>query len=114
MATVDESIRHLLRRAGQRAVELALEECDELFAGQDFLWRVRFALHMITNRREDRLLFDHQLKIARLLGWQPKDAGETSEMLLDLARFRAAFPEAYLQWKARAGRAPAPADQPAT
>src|SRR3546814_2944683 len=33
---------------------LTKHECDELFAGQDFLWRVRFALHMLTGRHEDR------------------------------------------------------------
>src|SRR3546814_11705254 len=41
---------------------LTKHECDELFAGQDFLWRVRFALHMLTGRHEDRLLFDHQIR----------------------------------------------------
>jgi hypothetical protein len=41
--------------------------------------------------------------------------GREQEMLLDIARFRAAFPEAYSQWsKARAGRGATPADQPAT
>ena len=32
--------------------------------GQSFLWRVRFALHVLTGRREDRILFDHQTKLA--------------------------------------------------
>lgn len=48
---------------------LTKQECDELFAGQDFLWRVRFALHMVTGRHEDRLLFDHQIRIASLFGY---------------------------------------------
>ncbi|MDB5968955.1 MAG: glnD [Hydrocarboniphaga sp.] len=52
---------------------LTKTECDELFAGQDFLWRVRFALHMITGRREDRLLFDHQIKVAALFGYVDVD-----------------------------------------
>ncbi|MGQ0696813.1 MAG: [protein-PII] uridylyltransferase [Panacagrimonas sp.] len=52
---------------------LTKQECDDLFAGQDFLWRVRFALHMITGRREDRLLFDHQIKIASLFGYENSD-----------------------------------------
>ncbi len=37
---------------------------------QAFLWRVRFALHMLTGRREDRLLFDHQIKLAKLFGYE--------------------------------------------
>ncbi len=48
---------------------LSKQECDELFAGQDFLWRVRFALHMLTGRHEDRLLFDHQVRVAGLFGY---------------------------------------------
>ncbi len=38
--------------------------------GQAFLWRVRFALHALTGRREDRLLFDHQTRIAAMLGYE--------------------------------------------
>ncbi|HUS25088.1 MAG TPA: [protein-PII] uridylyltransferase [Candidatus Binatia bacterium] len=48
---------------------LTAQECTELFAGQDFLWRVRFALHMLNGRKEDRLLFDHQVRVARLFGY---------------------------------------------
>ncbi len=38
--------------------------------GRDFLWRIRFALHALTGRKEDRLLFDYQARIARLFGYQ--------------------------------------------
>ena len=38
--------------------------------GRDFLWRVRFALHVLTGRKEDRLLFDYQARIAKLFGYQ--------------------------------------------
>jgi [protein-PII] uridylyltransferase len=38
--------------------------------GQAFLWRVRFALHILTGRREDRILFDHQIKLAEMLGYE--------------------------------------------
>lgn len=38
--------------------------------GRAFLWRVRFALHILTGRREDRLLFDHQVKLAETLGYE--------------------------------------------
>ena len=38
--------------------------------GQEFLWRVRFGLHILTGRREDRLLFDHQINLAKMLGYE--------------------------------------------
>ncbi len=41
-----------------------------LHQGRDFLWRVRFALHVLTGRKEDRLLFDYQSRIAQLFGYQ--------------------------------------------
>ncbi|WP_136247326.1 [protein-PII] uridylyltransferase [Halomonas borealis] len=41
-----------------------------LSQGQAFLWQVRYALHMLTGRAEDRLLFDHQATIAELFGYR--------------------------------------------
>ena len=41
-----------------------------LLAGRAFLWRVRYGLHLLTGRREDRLLFDHQIKLAQMLGYE--------------------------------------------
>ncbi len=38
--------------------------------GQAFLWRVRFGLHVLTGRHEDRLLFDHQARLAEMLGYE--------------------------------------------
>ena len=41
-----------------------------LVSGRDFLWRARFGLHILTGRREDRLLFDNQVRLAALLGYE--------------------------------------------
>jgi [protein-PII] uridylyltransferase len=45
-------------------------ELRRLKQAQAFLWRVRFGLHVLTNRHEDRLLFDHQIKLALAFGYE--------------------------------------------
>ena len=60
-----ESLDGLARRGFITASELR-----RLRQAQAFLWKVRFGLHVITGRREDRLLFDHQLKLAQTFGYE--------------------------------------------
>ena len=45
------------------------EEYQILEQGQTFLWRVRYGLHGLAKRREDRLLFDYQRKLALQFGY---------------------------------------------
>ena len=59
--TLDELIAHGF---------LTAAELRKLRQAQAFLWKVRFALHMLTGRREDRLLFDHQIRIAKMFGYE--------------------------------------------
>jgi [protein-PII] uridylyltransferase len=59
--TLDELVDHHFLAPGQLRI---------LSDGQAFLWRVRFALHVLTGRREDRLLFDHQARLATMLGYE--------------------------------------------
>jgi [protein-PII] uridylyltransferase len=59
--TLDELVAHEF---------LTREELRKLKAGQSFLWRVRFGLHVLTGRREDRLLFDYQIKLAKMFGYE--------------------------------------------
>jgi len=59
--TLDELVAHGF---------LTREELRKLKAGQAFLWKVRFGLHVLTGRREDRLLFDYQIKLAKLFGYE--------------------------------------------
>ena len=49
-------------------------EFDILSKAQEFLWKVRYALHMLAGRAEDRLLLDHQAAIARILGFADEDS----------------------------------------
>lgn len=47
------------------------DEIRMLEAGQNFISQVRFALHKCADREEDRLLFDHQRKLAQI--WEMVD-----------------------------------------
>jgi [protein-PII] uridylyltransferase len=58
------------------------EEVRQLVRCEDFLRRVRIGLHLITGRREDRLLFDHQESLARLLGCAATPTRRASEVLM--------------------------------
>src|SRR5579871_3017561 len=49
---------------------LTAAELRRLKQAQAFLWRVRFGLHALTGRREDRLLFDHQIRLALAFGYE--------------------------------------------
>lgn len=52
---------------------LTTQEHIELNQARDFLWTIRFALHAVNGRKEDRLLFDSQIKVAELLNYQGND-----------------------------------------
>jgi [protein-PII] uridylyltransferase len=48
---------------------LTEDEFNALERGRSHLWRIRCALHFLAGRREDRLLFDHQKRVAELFGY---------------------------------------------
>jgi [protein-PII] uridylyltransferase len=68
--------------------ELVKQEClteseyVELMSAQKFLWKVRFALHALTGRGEDRLLFDHQEAVARHFGFEDSDQSRAVEQFM--------------------------------
>jgi [protein-PII] uridylyltransferase len=49
---------------------LTPSELRRLKQAQSFLWKVRFGLHALTGRHEDRLLFDYQIKLAHSFGYE--------------------------------------------
>ena len=57
-------------------------EYQALIEGQNHLWRVRFALHLLTGRCDDRLLFDHQRTLASYLGYDADHANLAVECFM--------------------------------
>ncbi|MEC9262969.1 MAG: [protein-PII] uridylyltransferase [Pseudomonadota bacterium] len=45
------------------------DELDELVECRMSLWRLRFALHLVAGRSENRLLFDYQPDVAAMMGY---------------------------------------------
>lgn len=61
---------------------LTRREYKNLLNHQQFLNRVRFALHIIAKKREDRLLFEHQKSVAAWLGYEDEEHKLAVEQLM--------------------------------
>ena len=67
------AMRHFDAAKAEDLVEhgfLDRDELEELLECQNFLWELRFALHLISGRDENRLLFDLQRQVADLMGYE--------------------------------------------
>ncbi|MCK5667141.1 MAG: nucleotidyltransferase domain-containing protein, partial [Thiotrichaceae bacterium] len=63
---------------------LSPDEYQALIEARDFLWKVRFALHQLTGRKTDRLLFDHQRSLAHSFGFTNDENNESIESFMQL------------------------------
>ncbi len=61
---------------------LTEDEYQTLIDGQTHLWRVRFALHRLTGRREDRLLFEYQKQLAEEFGYRGEEQNLAIEQFM--------------------------------
>jgi [protein-PII] uridylyltransferase len=59
-------------------------EYRDLVGGKRFLWRVRYALHLLAGRAEDRLLFDFQREIATRFGFHDSETSLAVEQFMQL------------------------------
>ncbi len=77
--------RHFGASSFHDLVELGfLKESEEtmLNKGQQFLWKLRYGLHLLEGRREDRLLFDKQRELAKLFGYEDDEKSLGVEKLM--------------------------------
>jgi len=63
---------------------LTKSEYRALMKGQRFLWKVRFELHLLANRPENRLLFDYQKSLALAFGFEDGDNNLAVESFMQL------------------------------
>ncbi len=69
------------------------EEFKQLRQGETFLWKVRYGLHMLSGRCEDRLLFDYQRQLAPIFGFKDGKQGLAVEQ----------FMQVYYRWAMQLG-----------
>lgn len=84
-----------LRHYGIRQLEQLAEvgfatsrEMRALLKGREHLSRVRFALHMLAGKAEDRLLFDYQRELATTFGYAEEEASNNAVEQFMQAYFR--------------------------
>lgn len=58
------------------------DEYRRLVRGQELLWAIRWRLHRMTGRSEDRLLFDHQRDLAAAFGETDDDPNRAVEAFM--------------------------------
>lgn len=61
-------------------------EHKELVECRMHLWRLRFALHLVAGRSENRLLFDYQTDVANKLGYEQNGKSAVETMMRDFFR----------------------------
>ena len=79
------SKRHFAANTFKDLVKLGfLKESEEamISKGQQFLWKLRYGLHFLEGRSEDRLLFDKQRELAQLFDYQDDEKSLGVEKLM--------------------------------
>ncbi|MCL4147955.1 UNVERIFIED_CONTAM: hypothetical protein GTU68_000737, partial [Idotea baltica] len=57
-------------------------EYNSLKAAETFLWKVRFGMHVLSNKMHDHLQFEHQRQLAELFGFKDTDKRRAVEQFM--------------------------------
>ncbi len=79
------SKRHFGAGSFSDLVQLGFLKASEetmLNRGQQFLWKLRYGLHLLSGRCEDRLLFDKQRELAQMFGYEDDEKSLGVEKLM--------------------------------
>lgn len=57
-------------------------EYEQLIKGEKLLWKLRYGLHLLAGRKEDRLLFDKQRELAAMFGYEDDPKSLAVEKLM--------------------------------
>jgi [protein-PII] uridylyltransferase len=80
MARVKFKVRSL-REMVQKGV-VPEREIDSVLESREFLWKVRNTLHFVAGGHQDQLTFDHQERVAAVLGYRDADERRAVERFL--------------------------------
>lgn len=58
------------------------QEFSVLRAAEEFLWKVRFGVHELTGRAEERLLFEYQRELSKRFGYRDSEKGLAVEQFM--------------------------------
>ena len=61
---------------------LTEQEYAQLLDGEHLLWKLRYGLHLLAGRKEDRLLFDKQKDLAVMFGYEDDEKSLAVEKLM--------------------------------
>ena len=61
---------------------LTPSEYEQLASGEQLLWKIRYGLHLLASRKEDRLLFDRQKDLAKMFGYFDDEKSLAVEKLM--------------------------------
>ena len=61
---------------------ITAQEYNDLMSAQQQLWQIRYALHILTGRCEDRLLFNNQRELANWFGYEDENNNQCIEQFM--------------------------------